>query len=100
VLLVACPARLAAGRVGRRAAAFGLAVAGPLAVSRRRWLVAVRWVARPPSALAVRLGAGPAALSAPPSLPGVPLPVPPRGGFSRSPSRFAPAVSFRQGRLF
>lgn len=61
VLLVACPSRLAAEHCRRRAGLFGLAVAGPVAVARRRWLVAVRWVARPPSALAARLGAGPVA---------------------------------------
>ena len=99
VLLMACPSRLAAGYCRRRAGLFGLAAAGPVAVSRRRWLVAVRWVARPPSALAVRLGAGPVARSSLP-LPGVPLPVPPRGGFSHSPTRSAPAVSLRQGWLF
>ena len=80
MLLVACPSRLAAEHCRRRAAAFGLAAAGPLAVS-RRWLVAVRWVVRPPSALAIRLGAGPVARSLP--LCGVPLPVPRRGGASR-----------------
>jgi hypothetical protein len=99
VLLVACPARPVAVHCRRRAAAFGLAVAGPLPVSRRRWLVAVRCVPRPPSALAVRLGAGPFARP-PLSLPGVPFPVPPRGGFSHSPLRSVPAVSLRQGRLF
>ena len=60
-LLVARPSRLAAEHCRRRAGLFGLAVAGPVAVARRRWLVAVRWVARPPSALAARLGAGPVA---------------------------------------
>jgi hypothetical protein len=99
VLLVACPSRLAAEHCRRRAAAFGLAVAGPVAMARRRWLVAVRRVARPPSVLAVRLGAGPVARSSLP-LPGVPLPVPPRGGFSRSSLRSTSAVSLCQGWLF
>jgi hypothetical protein len=100
VLLVACPSRLAAEHCRRRAGLFGLAVAGPLAVSRRRWLVAVRCAPRSPSALAVRFGAGSAALASASALPGVPLPIPPRGGFSRSLSRSVPAVSLRQGRLF
>ena len=102
VLLVACPSRCVALAACRRAAALGLAVAGPLTVSRRRWLVAVRWVPRPPSALAVRFGADPPALSAPPSLPGVPLPFPPcGGGRSRSVAPPRPGrVSFAQGRLF
>lgn len=99
VLLVACPSRLAAEHCRRRAAVFGLVVAGPVAVARRRWLVAVRWVARPPSALAVRLGAGSVARSSL-QLPGVPLPVSPRGASSRSPLRSAPIVSLRQGQLF
>ena len=41
VLLVACPSRLAAEHCRHRAGLFGLAAAGPVAVSRRRWLVAV-----------------------------------------------------------
>lgn len=101
VLLVACPSRPVAEHCRRRAAAFGLAVAGPLPVSRSRWLVAVAAPGSPaPDPLSVRLGAGPAVLAAPRSLAGVPLPVPPRGGFSRSPLRSTPAVSLRQGRLF
>jgi len=99
VLLVACPSRLAAEHCRRRAVWFGLLVAGPVAVSRHRWLLAVRWVARPPSALAVRLGAGSPACS-PLPLSGVPLPVLPRGGSSHSPLRSAPAVSLRQSQLF
>lgn len=87
VLLVACPSRLAAEHCRRRAVAFGLAVAGPVAVASRRWLVAVR------------LGASPVARASLP-LPGVPLPVSPRGGSSRSPLRSAPTGSLRQGQLF
>ena len=100
VVVVACPSCCAALAARRRAGSFGLAAAGPVAASRRRWLVAARWVVRPPSALSVRLGAGPAVLAVPSSLSGVPLPVPPRGGSSRSPSRSVSAVSFRQGQLF
>jgi hypothetical protein len=102
VLLVACPSRLAAEHCRRRAAAFGLAVAGPLPVSRSRWLVAVAAPGSPaPDPLSVRLGAGPFARPQLP-LPGVPLPVPPRGGGrSRSVAPARPGrVSFAQGRLF
>ena len=103
VLLVTCRSRLAAEHCCRRARLFRLAVAGPLRVSSSCWLVAVRWVAHPPSTLSVRLGVGSAALSAQQSLPGVSPPVPLRGGSSHSPSSFSrsvPAVSLRQGRLF
>lgn len=97
-LAVRCPSRAVAALVCRRARGFGLP---PLAAGRRGLLVLLP-VARPrgPSALSVRL-AGPLVRAAPPSLPGVPLPVPPGGGRSCSPSRRpVPAVSFRQVRLF
>lgn len=77
ILLVACPSWLAAEHCRRRAALFGLVAAGPVAVA-CRCRVAVRWIARPPSALAVRLGARPFGCPAP-ALSGIPLPVPPRG---------------------
>lgn len=97
-LVVRCRSRALAVLVCRRARAFGLP---PLRAGRSGRLVLLP-AARPrgPSALSVRLGTGPAALSAPQSLPGVPLPVPPRGGSSCSLSRFVPPVSLRQGRLF
>jgi hypothetical protein len=47
VVLVACLSRALARLARRRASAFGLAVAGPLAVASRRWLVAVRFVPGP-----------------------------------------------------
>lgn len=101
VLLVACPSRLAAEHCRRRAAWFGLAAAGPLPVSCSRWLVAVAASgSAAPVPFSGRFGAGPSLLAAPLPLPGVPLPVPPRGGSSRSSSRSVPAVSLRQGQLF
>jgi hypothetical protein len=101
VLLVACPSRLAAEHCRRRAAWFGVAAAGPLPVSHSRWLVAVAASGSvAPDPFSGRFGAGPALLAAPLPLPGVPLPVPPLGGFSRSPSPFPPSVSLRQVRLF
>jgi hypothetical protein len=98
VLFVACPWRSAALAVARRARWFGLRVlaCGPRGPG---WLVAVALplVARP-CPVSRRLGAF--APGGAPALPGLPLPVPPRGGFSRSPLRSAPAVSLRQGHLF
>lgn len=100
-LAVRCPSAAVAARVCRRARAFGL----PPVRAGRRGLLVLLPAARPrgPSALAVRLS-GPLALAlaAPPALPGVPLPVPPRGGRSRSPASARPgrAVSFAQGQLF
>jgi hypothetical protein len=98
VLFVACPSRVAAGAASRRARWFGLRVlaCGPRGPG---WLVAVALplVARP-CPVSRRLGAF--APGGAPALPGLPLPVPPRGGFSRSPLRSAPAVSLRQGRIF
>ena len=96
-LAVRCSSSALAALVCRRARAFGLP---PVRAGRSGRLVLLP-AARPrgPSALAARL-AGPLVLAAPPSLPGVPLPVPPRGGSPRSPSRSSPAFSFRQGRLF
>ena len=98
VLFVACPSRVAAGAASRRARWFGLRVlaCGPRGSG---WLVAVALplVARP-CPVSRRLGAF--APGGAPALPGLPLPVPPRGGFFRSPSRSVPAVSSHQGRLF
>ena len=98
-LAVRCPSAAVAALVCRRARAFGL----PSVRAGRRGLLVLLPAARPrgPSALAVRLS-GPLALAAPPALPGVPLPVPPRGGRSRSPASARPgrAVSFAQGQLF
>ena len=97
-LAVRCPSRAVAALLCRRARAFGL----PPLVAGRRGLLVLLPVARPrgPSALSLRL-AGPLAFTAPPSLSGVPLPVSPRGGRSRSPAPARPRrVSFAQGRLF
>lgn len=96
VLVVRCGSPALAALLCRRARAFGLP---PLRVSARLVLLPVARVV-PPSPLSLRFG-GPPALSAPPSLPGLPLPVLPRGGRSHSPAhRPGPAVSLRQGRLF
>jgi len=77
VVLVACPSRALAGLAMRRAGAFGLAVAGPLAVASRRWLVAVRFAPRPwppPGWRLARWSAAPAFPSPPWCAPfGVPL---------------------------
>ena len=63
------------------------------------WLVAVALPLAPrPCPVSRRLGAF--ALGGASALPGLPLPVPPRGGSSRSSSRPGPAFSFRQGHLF
>jgi len=80
VLFVACPSRLAAFAAGRRAALFGLRVLafGPRGPG---WLLAVALpLARRPCPLSRRLSAAPGAA---PALPGLPLPVGPRGGASR-----------------
>ena len=98
VLFVACPSRVAAGAASRRARWFGLRV---LACRARGpgWLVAVALPLAPrPCPVSRRLGTF--APGGAPALPGLPLPVPPRGGFSRSLSRSVPVVSFHQGRLF
>ena len=98
VLVVRCGSPALAAFVCRRARAFGLP---PLRAGRSGRLVLLP-AARvaPPSPLSLRFG-GPPALSAPPLLPGLPLPVPPRGGRSSSPARRpGPAFSFKQGRLF
>lgn len=98
VVWVACPSRLAAGGASRRARWLGLRVlaCGPRGAG---WLVAVALPLAPrPCPLSRRLAEF--APGGAPALPGLPLPVPPRGGFSRSPSRSIPAVSFHQGRLF
>lgn len=95
-LAVRCGSPALAALLCRRARAFGLP---PLRVSARLVLLPVARVT-PPSPLSLRFG-GPPALSAPPSLPGLPLPVLPRGGRSSSPARRpGPAFSFKQGRLF
>ena len=81
VLFVACPSRLAAGAACRRAAWFGLRV---LACGARGagWLVAVALPLAPrPCPLSLRLGVF--VPGGAPALPGLPLPVPRRGGASR-----------------
>ena len=99
-LIVRCPSPALASLVCRRARAFGR----PPERAGRRGLLVLLPASRPrgPSTLAVRVGAGPTALSVPPALPGLSLPVPPRGGRSHSPvsTRSAPAASLRQSRLF
>ena len=82
VLFVACPSRVAAGAASRRARWFGLRVlaCGPRGAG---WLVAVALPLAPrPCPVSRRLGAF--APGGAPALPGVPLPVPPRGGAVRS----------------
>ena len=98
-LAVRCSSLALAALVCRRARAFGLP---PVRAGRSGRLVLLP-AARPrgPSALSLRF-AGPPALAPSPALPGVPLPVPSRGGRSRAPTPACPgrAVSFAQGRLF
>lgn len=94
-LAVRCGSPALAALLCRRARAFGLP---PFRAGRSGRLVLLPAVRVAP--LSQRFG-GPPALSAPPSLPGLPLPVLPRGGRSHSPARRpGPAVSVRQGRLF
>jgi len=92
VLFVACPSRLAAGAACRRAAWFGLRVlaGGPRGPG---WLVAVALPLAPrPGPLSLRLGVF--VPGGAPALPGLPLPVPPRGGASRpAPRSRAPRPS-------
>lgn len=94
-LAVRCGSAALAALVCRRARLFGLV---PLRASARLVLLPGARVA-PPSRLSLRFG-GPPALSAPPALPGLPLPVLPRGGRSASPARRPSPVSLRQGQLF
>ena len=83
------------GLLCRRARLFGLP---PVRVSARLVLLPAVRVA-PLSALTLRLS-GPLVLSAPPALPGLPLPVLPRGGRSQSLAARSSAIFFHQQSLF
>ncbi|MEI2769413.1 MAG: hypothetical protein V9G98_01270 [Candidatus Competibacter sp.] len=96
-LAVRCSSPALAALVCRRARSFGLP---PVRAGRSGRLVLLP-AARvaPLSALTLRVS-GPLVLSAPPALPGLPLPVLPLGGRSWSPAPRSAAVSFRQQSLF
>lgn len=95
VLAVRCVSLALVGLLCRRARLFGLL---PVRISARLVLLPAVRVA-PLSALTLRLS-GPLVLSAPPALPGLPLPVLPRGGRSQSLAARSSAISFHQQSLF